>query len=213
MIDQLVCRNSTLRPGITDEIPPQSPSQDALTPPLPSIAYASLLPIIWQLLAKSPPPSRSASSENSLDIPVSVGSALLSHLSRQGSSSSIKSLGDHFIISLISMHETRHPRLPFFIPPGSPMRELLRVWFEGVPKTLYELGSRDERATERLLRFLLEVGHRGQAALKAPYSLISSEVSRGFVSNVVIDDDYRPFLVPLRDSRHSSTLNTRPKAR
>ena len=132
------------------------------------------------------------------DIPASVGLAFLHHLTRQSSTSAVRSLGDHFVYSMITVHEARHPQLPFFIPLRSPFRDQLKIWFERLPKTLWELGNRDEEATEGLLRFLLEVGLRGQAGFVAPFSLLDTSVSRAIPLNLgwVADERrHRPFRV------------------
>ncbi|WVF69251.1 hypothetical protein IAT40_004027 [Kwoniella sp. CBS 6097] len=148
-------------------------AQSALTP----AAYSALLPIIFALIT-CPPPSSSSSPEEE-DIPTLVGTAFLSHLSRQASTSSIRSIGDGFIISLIMVHEQQYPTYPFSVPPGSKggkeLRVLLQGWFEGLPKVLWELGVRDAKATKGLLDFLLYLGLRGKGALMAPFSLLDAE--------------------------------------
>lgn len=106
-----------------------------------------------------------------------MGTAFLQHLSRQSSTSGIRSLGDQFLIGLIEVHERRHPQYPFFLVTTSPLRGLLRTWFESTPKTLWELGNRDPEATQRLLRFLLQMGLRGTAPLEPPFSLFEASVS------------------------------------
>jgi len=82
------------------------------------------------------------------------------------------------VIDLIAVHEQRHVSRPFFILPSSATRPLLKQWVESVPKAIWELGNKDELATERLLRFLLDVGLRGPDAFQKPYSLLSSLVRR-----------------------------------
>lgn len=51
---------------------------------------------------------------------------------------------------------------PFYLQPTSPVRGLLKAWFESLPKILWERGVKDEGASEALLRFLLEVARRGE---------------------------------------------------
>ncbi|WVQ96749.1 hypothetical protein IAU59_003856 [Kwoniella sp. CBS 9459] len=147
-------------------------AQSTLTP----AAYSALLPIIFALVTR-PPPSSSSSEEE--DIPATVGTAFLSHLSRQASTSSMRTIGDGFVVSLIMVHEQRYPRYPFFVPPtskeGRELKTALQSWFEGLPKVLWELGVRDPRATKGLLEFLLYLGLRGKEALIAPFSLLDAE--------------------------------------
>lgn len=145
-----------------------TPKKDVLAPSLNPEAYSALLPIVWALLTQPPscPPSDGS------DIPSHVGSAFMSHLIRQGSSSPIREIGEEFLITLILVHEKKYPILPFYIVPQSPLRPMIKSWFEGIPKTLFELGTKNERASERLLRFLLEIGSRGEGAFEQPYSLI-----------------------------------------
>ena len=81
------------------------------------------------------------------------------------------------MMSMVLIHDHRHPRLPFFLDHVSPLRALLQTWFEGVPKVIWELGSRDESTSEGLFRFLLEVGLRGTAALEPPYTILGGSVS------------------------------------
>ncbi|RSH89327.1 hypothetical protein EHS25_002439 [Saitozyma podzolica] len=151
-----------------------SQPKDALAPPLTPSAYAALLPIIFPLLAQPPPPRGAGAGNEIPDIPLLVGTAFLQHLSRQSSTSAIRSLGDQFLVGLIEVHERRHPQYPFFLATTSPLRGLLRTWFESTPKTLWELGSRDPAATQRLLRFLLQTGLRGTAPLEPPFSLFEA---------------------------------------
>lgn len=126
---------------------------------------------MWSLLVQ--PPAQPASED---DLPTSVGGAFFAHLLRQGSSSSIRTLGDRFIIDLIAVHEQRHLSRPFFVLPNSTTRPLIKQWVESVPKTMWELGNKDEPATERLLRFLLDMGLRGPDAYQKPYSILSGLV-------------------------------------
>ena len=110
------------------------------------------------------------------DLPTSVGTAFFSHLARQGSSSIIRGLGDKFTVDLITTHEQRHPSLPFYIPASSAVRGAVTRWIESVPKTLWELGTRDENATGALIRVLLDIGLRGPESYQAPYSLLTGLV-------------------------------------
>ncbi|OWT40035.1 pre-rRNA-processing protein IPI1 [Cryptococcus neoformans Bt1] len=145
-----------------------APKKDVLAPSLTPEAYSALLPIVWALLAQPP----SCLPSNDADIPSHVGSAFIAHLIRQGSSSPIRDIGEEFLIALILVHEKKYPILPFYIVPQSPLRSMIKGWFEGIPKTLFELGIKNESASERLLRFLLIVGSRGEGAYEQPYSLI-----------------------------------------
>lgn len=147
----------------------QSPNQDALAQTLTSTTYAALLPVIWSLLVQAPPS----------DIAPSIGKAFFEHIARLSSSSNIKSTGDVLIISLISIHEQRHPRLPFYVPLDSPLRPLMQQWVDSVPKVLWEIGAKDDVATRRLLGFLLEIGGKGREAFKSPRSLLARTVSVG----------------------------------
>lgn len=150
----------------------QAVKKDALAPPLTLTTYAALVPIIWSLLVQ--PPSSPPSDD---DTPTAVGVAFFSHLLRQGSSSAIRAQGDRFVIDLMAVHEQRHPKLPFFISTSSPIRFLATEWIVNVPKTLWELGTKDETATETLLKFLLDLALRGSESVQAPFSLYSGIVS------------------------------------
>ncbi|KAK8858519.1 hypothetical protein IAR55_002746 [Kwoniella newhampshirensis] len=156
-----------------------APTKDMLAPSLTPAAYSALLPIIWALLVQ--PPATSPPEE---DIPTSVGTAFLTHLSRQGSNSAIRSIGDEFVIAVIEIHEQRYPRLPFYIQSDSRLHDLFGSWFESVPKTLWELGARDESSTERLLRFLLGVGSRGQGGTNPSFELLNVNVFPSIASKL-----------------------------
>ena len=147
-----------------------------LAPALTPTTYSALLPIIWSLLVQ--PPSSPSTAE---DLPSSVGTAFFAHLARQASSSVIRGMGDKFVVDLISNHEQRHPSLPFFLVPSSTVRPAVTAWIESLPKTLWELGTRDEAATVGLIRYLLDVGLRGPGSYQEPYSLLTGLV-RVFVS-------------------------------
>lgn len=147
----------------------QSPNQDALAQTLTSTTYAALLPVIWSLLVQAPPSDKAPS----------IGKAFFEHIARLSSSSNIKSTGDALIVSLISIHEQRHPRLPFYVPLDSPLRPLIQQWVDSVPKVLWEIGVKDDVATRRLLGFLLEIGGKGREAFKSPHSLLARTVSAG----------------------------------
>ncbi|WVR06282.1 hypothetical protein IAU60_003312 [Kwoniella sp. DSM 27419] len=145
-------------------------------------SYSALLPIIFSLLIRPPTPtptrqaSASASSTAEDDIPTMIGTAFLAHLSRQASTSGIRSLGDDFVISLIDVHEQRFPTYPFFIPSANAgLRTAFRGWFESLPKVLWELGNRDEQGSKRLLTFMLRLGLRGKDALEPGYSLLEGQ--------------------------------------
>lgn len=158
----------------------KSPSPDALSPGLTPQAYTSILSLILPLLLL-PPTS---------DLASSVGIAFLTHLKRQGSASQIRGLGDQFLIELITAHETRFTRVPFLIPPSpssspsssaspSPsasseqgIRGLIMGWLENIPKSLWELNTRNQQSTTRLLTFLLALGNRGPESFDVEYSLI-----------------------------------------
>lgn len=131
-----------------------------------------MLPIVFALLTQPPAPKDPDTS----DISTEVWTAFLTHQSRQASTSHIRALADEFLISVLEIHEQRHPRLPLFVPVGSPVRALIRSWIENVPKSLWEIGVRDELATERLLRYLLDVGLRGSRHAENAFVLLPAEV-------------------------------------
>ena len=129
-------------------------------------AYSSILSLTLPLLLL-PPTS---------DIPTMFGQALISHLSRQGSSSQIKSLGNQFLMSLVLAHEVRFPSIPFFIPPQSALRADLTQWIENLPKTLWEIGIKDPLASQKILDFLLTIGQRGRGAFEEGFSIVDGKV-------------------------------------
>lgn len=137
-----------------------------MTPSMTPTAYSALLSLILPLLLLPP----------SSEIPTTIGQALISQLSRQGSSSQIKSLGNQFLISLVLAHEVRFPSIPFFIPPQSPLRQDLTQWIENLPKTLWEIGIKDPQATQKILEFLLVIGQRGKGAFEEGFSLVNKQV-------------------------------------
>ena len=79
-------------------------------------------------------------------------------------------------MSLILAHEVRFPSIPFFITPQSPLRPELRQWIENLPKTLWEIGTKDQVATLKILEFLLAIGQRGQEAFEEGFSIVPKEV-------------------------------------
>ncbi|KAK6908269.1 hypothetical protein I203_102270 [Kwoniella mangroviensis CBS 8507] len=148
-----------------------APKKDILSPQLTPAAYTALLPIVFSLLIQ--PPSKSIDEE---DIPSTVGDAFLSHLLRTSSTSSIRTVGDGFVVSLTEIHEQRHPRYPFYIPfTNAELRGKCQTWFESLPKVLWELSAKDEGATEQILEFLLRLGLRGKEALDDKYSILSAD--------------------------------------
>ncbi|WRT67705.1 uncharacterized protein IL334_004677 [Kwoniella shivajii] len=157
-----------------------APKKDILSPNLTPAAYTAILPIIFALVTR--PPSLSQDEE---DIPVVVGEAFLSHLLRTSSTSSIRSVGDGFLISLIKLHEQRYPSYPFFILPSNmELRQKIGEWLDSLPKVLWELGNRDEEATSKLLDFLLYLGLRGKGSLERGYSIINSETFPSLASKL-----------------------------
>ncbi|WVW84585.1 hypothetical protein I302_106619 [Kwoniella bestiolae CBS 10118] len=148
-----------------------APKKDILSPSLTPAAYSAIIPIIFSLLTQ--PPSLAHEEE---DIPSTVGEAFLSHLLRTSSTSSIRSRGDEFMIFLIEIYEQRYPKYPFHIPTiNTILRDQFKLWFESIPKVLWELGNRDEEATERLLEFLLRLGSKGKEALDERYSILDGD--------------------------------------
>jgi pre-rRNA-processing protein IPI1 len=61
----------------------------------------------------------------------------------------------------------------------------VKIWFEGLGKALWEIGVKDAYASERILRFLLIVGQRGERGFEKPYSLVDSTVSMNLSSILV----------------------------
>lgn len=158
----------------------QTPSQDISSPQITPSTLSALLPIIWTLITQPLPAQTSSSDTSPEDFPKAVGTALLGFLSRQSASSALRSIGDEFIIRLLQVHEQPYPTLPFFISPNSDLRAKLRGWIEGVPKALWELGGKDEKGTERLLGWLLDMGMRGGG--EEGYSLLDRNVSSASLS-------------------------------
>ncbi|WWC96025.1 hypothetical protein V866_002892 [Kwoniella sp. B9012] len=157
-----------------------APKKDILSPQLTPAAYTALLPIVFSLLTQ--PPSTSIDEE---DIPSTVGDAFLSHLLRTSSTSSIRTVGDGFVVSLIEIHEQRHPKYPFYIPfSNAELRGKFQTWFESLPKVLWELGTKDEGATQQILEFLLRLGLRGKEALDDKYSILSADSSTSISSKL-----------------------------
>nr|XP_018262460.1 pre-rRNA-processing protein IPI1 [Kwoniella dejecticola CBS 10117]OBR84618.1 pre-rRNA-processing protein IPI1 [Kwoniella dejecticola CBS 10117] len=155
-----------------------APKKDVLSPSLTPAAYAAILPIVFSLITQ--PPSHTADED---DIPSTVGSAFLAYLSRTSSTSSLRSIGDKFVISLTEIHEQRFPRYPFFIPTSNvELRRRIREWFESVPKVIWELGNKNEESTRILLDFLLRLGLKGKGALDERYSLLSGQANSFSIS-------------------------------
>lgn len=155
----------------------QSSSKDVLAPAMTPAVYAAMLPVIFALLSQPPSPNRGQAGDED-DISTSVWMAFLSHQAKEASTSHLRALADEFLISVLAIHEQRHPSLPFFVPVGSPVRAQIKTWVENVPKSLWELGNRDEAATERLLLFLLDLGLRGSKQAESPVALFPADVSR-----------------------------------
>ena len=78
---------------------------------------------------------------------------------------------------MIQTHERPLSPRPFFIEERSTVKKWAVKWVEHVPRTLYEFGNRDEVATERLLWFLLEIGHKGQKVVNERFALLDTLVS------------------------------------
>ncbi|KAL1413116.1 rRNA processing protein [Vanrija albida] len=139
------------------------PNTDVLAPPISLSAYEELLPVIWTLLLTA----RKSGAENGR-----VDEAFMTGLLSLGSASSKRRVGDGFVVRLIEQHEDRFSTLPFFVPVRSALRSQIQLWLSSVPRSLWEIGAKDDEATTGLLRFLLEIGRRGPLAYEAPYSLI-----------------------------------------
>lgn len=134
------------------------PSSDALAPQLSPQSYAELLPVVRSLTL------RPATSD--------LGGKFLQAVLRQPSASAKRRQSDAFLISLFQTHEDRWGTTPFFVPLASPFRGNFQKWLASTPKALWELGNKDQEATEQLLRFLLDLGLRGTNGLEKPFSLI-----------------------------------------
>ena len=99
------------------------------------------------------------------------------HLLRTGSSSLTRAAGDELLCHLVWSHEDSQSDVPFFLPVDSPLRSFIRTWLESLPKTLWEIGQKNDDAAHCLLDFLLEIGLRGRGSFTAPWSLLHPEVS------------------------------------
>lgn len=126
--------------------------------------------MIWTLLL-------TARKDGAKDGGLRVDEAFMSGLLSLGSASGKRRVGDAFVVRLVEQHEDRFSTLPFFVPVRSALRSQIELWFSSVPRSLWEIGAKDDEATTGLLRFLLEIGRRGPMAYEAPYSLIDVKVS------------------------------------
>ena len=106
---------------------------------------------------------------------VQLGAVFLRHLSRQPSSSAIRSSGDGFVIDWVLERLDPHDST------GS-LDGLLNDWIDRVPKTLWELGSKNEDASNRLLTFLLTIGNRGVPVMLPKVSGDPSVRDQGSIS-------------------------------
>lgn len=146
------------------------PSTDALAPQLSPTSYAELLPVVRSLLLR---PSTAE-----------LGTQFVHAVLRQQSASAKRRASDAFLASLFHTHEDRWGTLPFFVPLGSGLRAGFAKWLQSVPKTLWELGNKDQEATEQLLRFLLDLGRRAPNGLEKPYSLVEAGELEGLAAKL-----------------------------
>ncbi|KAL7419747.1 rRNA processing protein [Cryptotrichosporon argae] len=147
-----------------------TPSADALAPPLPVAAYTALLPIVRALLLV---PSVLVGADESIDISSVVGDAFLTHLLRQPGPSPARALGDRFVFALLETHEASHPDEAWLVPRGSALRPLVRRWAEALPKTLWELGNKDEATAEDVMAFLIALP---AMSAESPYALVDKSL-------------------------------------
>ncbi|ORX40183.1 hypothetical protein BD324DRAFT_616690 [Kockovaella imperatae] len=146
-------------------------TQDVTTAPLSSAAFRALLPIISDLIILRQ--KRVQTEDLSVPEPSSlVGEPFISHLLRSSSSSATRTAGDENLIDLVLIHEDLQSSVPFFLDLGSPLRHLIKIWLESLPKTLWEIGHKNDTATTNILEFLLRIGLRGRESFVAPYSLV-----------------------------------------
>ena len=127
-------------------------------------AYAGLLSVFKTILQR--PDERS----ESINI---VFEALLDHLSRQSSTSALRALGDSFLVDFL-----------FHLDPWLQLDRnvvvRLQEWFERVPKTLWELGSKNEVSTFRLFHFLLGIGHRATSLFDDSFPVMAQQLAPYF---------------------------------
>ena len=139
-------------------------------------SYRELLPVVWSLLTLPYilPPGRNSQGTDVLNM---VGDAFVSHLQGMSSSSVNRGLGDQLLMHFIVQHEDPQSSLPPYVSQGDSFRRGIRDWLEKLPKSLWEIGSKNDSATRGILDFLLEIGLRGPQAFQPPHSLVTSEVS------------------------------------
>lgn len=147
-----------------------APPADALAPQLAPASYTELLPVVRSLLL------RPATAE--------LGTQFVHAVLRQASASSKRRASDAFLAALFHTHEDRWGTTPFFVPLGSGLRAGFQKWLASVPKTLWELGNKDQEASEGLLRFLLELGRRAPNGLEGPYSLVEAGELEGLAAKL-----------------------------
>lgn len=149
---------------------------DVLRPALSPHSYLALLPIIWSLMTGS---SFVPVDQDHASISADVCESFLEHLLRASSGSPTRRLGNEFVIRMVmvspppgwcrlirliferpQVHESPYPVLPFFIPAASTSHQLLQRWLESLPRVVWELDTKDEKATSTIFDFLLWLQQR-----------------------------------------------------
>jgi len=120
-------------------------------------AYADLLPVLWSLLSLSPQgscPECGISCEAAGSV-ARVWSAVLEHCFGAPPTSRVKRLAVEFVASIILLQSDRQ-----YIGPFRVGQSVVDEWMEGLPRLLWDIGSKDPSCTQLVLRVLLTVFHR-----------------------------------------------------
>jgi hypothetical protein len=133
-----------------------------LARPLTTPAYTALLPSIWALLS-------------SVDAPSELLEATMQHALSVSSTSGIKRATIQFVGRLVVLQGERGYAGPLCFPTHSTAgttSNLASEWIQHLPKTLWELGSRDLGTSEVVLRILLHLAHRRSRFLSREVSTV-----------------------------------------
>ncbi|KAF8338003.1 uncharacterized protein EI90DRAFT_3041280 [Cantharellus anzutake] len=141
--------------------------------PLSATAYISLLPTLWSLInSKQASMSDSWFSGTETEtIADRVLAAVLEHGSRTNSMSAVKRPAIEFIARLCLVSSERMYRGRFNLGANSPSRSDFVKWILGLPRFIWELGTKDLPTTETTLLFILHVCQRRRGLLSSQDTL------------------------------------------
>ncbi|GAA5895281.1 hypothetical protein JCM6882_006634 [Rhodosporidiobolus microsporus] len=139
--------------------------------PLPPSSFRALEPTLWSLLNQQDPTRAVEVWDAVLGLFVRGGAAR-----REGWEFAARVVllqSDPSYLNRFDLSSTLSPSSPAGEVSELPKGSMLARWFATVPKWLWEMGGKDERATELVLTFLLKLAQQGLKGVLPPSALTS----------------------------------------